>query len=114
MRNRVHSQILNPLPHITSGMSPTVPFSSESNSSTSDCISTTGTQHPDGPAEVVKFVTQDLDEYGSSGPMIRRWKTLAGEKAEGRFFGQYIGQTSDTFGLWATINKKENRYIGYC
>jgi len=36
------------------------------------------------------------------------------EKALHRFQTQYLGQPTNTYGLWATILKEENRYIGCC
>jgi RimJ/RimL family protein N-acetyltransferase len=36
------------------------------------------------------------------------------EKAQHRFRNEYLGQPTETFGLWATIFKEEGRYIGCC
>lgn len=36
------------------------------------------------------------------------------EKALYRFRNQYLGQPTETYGLWATILKEEGRYIGCC
>jgi ribosomal-protein-alanine N-acetyltransferase len=36
------------------------------------------------------------------------------EKAQHRFRDQYLGQPTETYGLWATILKEEERYIGCC
>jgi RimJ/RimL family protein N-acetyltransferase len=36
------------------------------------------------------------------------------EKAQHRFRNQYLGQPTETYGLWAAIFKEEQRYIGCC
>lgn len=36
------------------------------------------------------------------------------EKARDRFRNQYLGEPSRTYGLWATVLKEEQRYIGCC
>jgi [ribosomal protein S5]-alanine N-acetyltransferase len=36
------------------------------------------------------------------------------EKAQRRFRSQYLGKPKRTYGLWATIQKEGNRYIGCC
>jgi ribosomal-protein-alanine N-acetyltransferase len=36
------------------------------------------------------------------------------EKAQSRFRNQYLGQPTETYGLWAAILKDEGRYIGCC
>jgi [ribosomal protein S5]-alanine N-acetyltransferase len=36
------------------------------------------------------------------------------EKAQSRFRDEYLGRPTDTYGLWATILKKEGNYIGSC
>lgn len=36
------------------------------------------------------------------------------EKAKYRFQNQYLGRPEKTYGLWATILKEDNRYIGCC
>ena len=39
------------------------------------------------------------------------WST---EKAVQRFRDEYLGEPSETYGMWATILKAEGKYIGYC
>jgi RimJ/RimL family protein N-acetyltransferase len=36
------------------------------------------------------------------------------EKAQRRFRNEYLGEPTETYGLWATILKEEGRYIGCC
>lgn len=36
------------------------------------------------------------------------------EKAPYRFRAEYLGKPAKTYGLWATILKEENKYIGCC
>jgi [ribosomal protein S5]-alanine N-acetyltransferase len=36
------------------------------------------------------------------------------EKAKYRFRHEYLGQPTETYGLWATILKEEGKYIGCC
>lgn len=62
---------------------------------------------------------EDLEVFCSMNmdPEVRRYvggKPWSREKAEARFFGKYIREPSNTFGLWATIHKEDDRYIGYC
>ena len=62
---------------------------------------------------------EDLEAFCAMNmdPKVRRYvggKPWSREKAEARFLRQYIGEPSDTFGLWSTIHKKDSRYIGYC
>ena len=50
-------------------------------------------------------------------PEVRRYvggRAWLVEEAVHRFRGGYLGNPSDTYGLWATILKAESRYIGYC
>jgi [ribosomal protein S5]-alanine N-acetyltransferase len=50
-------------------------------------------------------------------PEVRRFvggQAWSREKAESRFQNQYLGQPSKTYGLWATILKAEDKYIGNC
>lgn len=36
------------------------------------------------------------------------------EKAQHRFRNEYLGRPTETYGLWATILKAEEKYIGCC
>lgn len=48
---------------------------------------------------------------------VRRYvggKPWTREKAVARFAGQYLWKPTDVFGLWATIYREEDRYIGAC
>lgn len=50
-------------------------------------------------------------------PDVRRYvggKPWPREKAEYRFENQFLGEPSKTYGLWASILREENAYIGYC
>src|SRR5271167_1791793 len=64
----------------------------------------------EGKAEA-DFVVMHTD------PEVRRY--VGGQawplsKAQYRFRNQYLGQPTETYGLWATILKQEGRYIGCC
>ena len=63
------------------------------------------------PEDLEAFREMNMD------PEVRRYvggRAWSREKAEQRFRDQYLGEPSDTFGLWATIFKHNGRYIGYC
>ena len=50
-------------------------------------------------------------------PEVRRYvggRPWPVEEASRRFRNGYVGRPSETFGLWATILKSEQRYIGAC
>jgi len=50
-------------------------------------------------------------------PEVRRYvggNTWSLEKARDRFRHQYLGKPSRIYGLWATIKKDEQKYIGCC
>jgi RimJ/RimL family protein N-acetyltransferase len=52
-------------------------------------------------------------------PEVRRYAGGGGsgwplEKALDRFHNEYLGQPTETYGLWAAILKEENKYIGCC
>jgi len=36
------------------------------------------------------------------------------EKARSRFRNEYLGKPTATYGLWATVLKEQNRYVGCC
>jgi RimJ/RimL family protein N-acetyltransferase len=36
------------------------------------------------------------------------------EKARSRFREQYLGKPTETYGLWATVFKEEEKYVGCC
>jgi ribosomal-protein-alanine N-acetyltransferase len=59
------------------------------------------------------FVEMQID------PEVRRYVGGQGrgwslEKAQHRFRNEYLGRPTETYGLWATILKKEGKYIGCC
>lgn len=50
-------------------------------------------------------------------PKVRRYvggQAWSVEKAVYRFRHQFLGRPAKTYGLWATVLKAENQYIGYC
>ncbi len=50
-------------------------------------------------------------------PEVRRYvggQAWPVEKARHRFRNEYLGRPTETYGLWATILKEEERYIGCC
>jgi [ribosomal protein S5]-alanine N-acetyltransferase len=50
-------------------------------------------------------------------PEVRRYvggQAWPLEKAQRRFRNEYLGQPTETYGLWAAILKEEQRYIGCC
>ena len=50
-------------------------------------------------------------------PEVRRYVGGAAwspERARQRFRDEYLGKPSKLYGLWATILKEENAYIGFC
>ncbi len=50
-------------------------------------------------------------------PEVRRYvggQAWPLEKAKYRFRNQYLGKPSRTYGLWATVVKEEQKYIGCC
>jgi RimJ/RimL family protein N-acetyltransferase len=50
-------------------------------------------------------------------PEVRRYvggQAWSSEKARYRFRNQYLGKPSRTYGLWATVLKDEQKYIGCC
>lgn len=50
-------------------------------------------------------------------PEVRRYvggSPWTPERAHQRFRDEYLGKPSKLFGLWATILKEENAYIGFC
>jgi [ribosomal protein S5]-alanine N-acetyltransferase len=57
------------------------------------------------------FVSRHTD------PEVRRFvggSAWPAEKAVQRFRAQHLGQPSHTYGLWATILKSDDRFIGSC
>ena len=57
------------------------------------------------------FVRMQMD------PEVRRYVGGQGwplEKARDRFRKQYLGRPTRTYGLWATVLKEEERYVGCC
>ncbi len=63
------------------------------------------------PDDEFDFITMQTD------PEVRRY--VGGHawpvgKALYRFRHQFLGRPGKTYGLWATVFKDENRYIGYC
>jgi len=59
------------------------------------------------------FVRMQID------PEVRRYVGGQGrgwslEKALHRFRNEYLGRPTETYGLWATILKEEEKYIGCC
>lgn len=62
---------------------------------------------------------QDEDDFIQmhTDPEVRRYVGGQGwpvEKALYRFQNQYLGEPTETYGLWATVLKAEDRYIGCC
>jgi RimJ/RimL family protein N-acetyltransferase len=50
-------------------------------------------------------------------PEVRRYvggQAWSAEKAHYRFRGQYLGKPLRTYGLWATVLKDEQKYVGCC
>lgn len=50
-------------------------------------------------------------------PEVRRYvggQAWSVDKAVYRFRHQFLDRPAKTYGLWATVLKDENRYIGYC
>ena len=50
-------------------------------------------------------------------PAVRRYvggQAWPLEKARHRFWNEYVGRPTETYGLWAAILKEEGRYIGCC
>jgi RimJ/RimL family protein N-acetyltransferase len=50
-------------------------------------------------------------------PEVRRYvggQAWPADKAVYRFRHQFLGRPAKTYGLWATVLKAENRYIGFC
>lgn len=63
------------------------------------------------PKDQLDFVQMHTD------PEVRRYmggQPWPFEKALQRFREQYLDKPAETFGLWATILKTENKYIGCC
>jgi ribosomal-protein-alanine N-acetyltransferase len=63
------------------------------------------------PQDEADFVAMHTD------PEVRRYmggQAWPLEKALLRFRDEYLGRPTKTFGLWATILKKEAKYIGSC
>ncbi len=63
------------------------------------------------PQDEADFIRMHTD------PEVRRYvggKAWPVEKAVARFRGNYLGNPSETYGLWATILKEEGRFIGSC
>jgi ribosomal-protein-alanine N-acetyltransferase len=62
---------------------------------------------------------QDKEEFIQmhTDPEVRRYvggQAWSLEKARYRFSSQYLGKPSRTYGLWATVLKEEQKYIGCC
>jgi len=62
---------------------------------------------------------QDKEEFIQmhTDPEVRRYvggQAWSLEKARHRFRSQYLGKPSRTYGLWATVLKEEQKYIGCC
>ena len=62
---------------------------------------------------------QDEEEFirMHTDPEVRRHvggQAWSSEKARYRFRNQYLGKPSRTYGLWATVLKDEQKYIGCC
>jgi ribosomal-protein-alanine N-acetyltransferase len=62
---------------------------------------------------------QDKEEFIQmhTDPEVRRYvggQAWSLEKARYRFRSQYLGKPSRTYGLWATVLKDEQKYIGCC
>ena len=62
---------------------------------------------------------QDKEEFIQmhTDPEVRRYvggQAWSLEKARYRFRSQYLGKPSRTYGLWATVLKEEQKYIGCC
>ena len=62
---------------------------------------------------------QDQDDFVRmhTDPAVRRYmggQAWPLEKALDRFRTQYLGKPEKTYGLWATILKEEEKYIGSC
>ena len=62
---------------------------------------------------------QDKEEFIQmhTDPEVRRYvggQAWSLEKARYRFRRQYLGKPSRTYGLWATVLKEEQKYIGCC
>jgi RimJ/RimL family protein N-acetyltransferase len=50
-------------------------------------------------------------------PEVRRYvggRAWSLEEAQSRFRREYLGRPNETYGLWATVLKKEGKYIGCC
>ena len=63
------------------------------------------------PEDEQDFIAMQTD------PEVRRYvggHAWPVEKAFYRFRHQFVGRPVKTYGLWATVFKDENRYIGYC
>lgn len=63
------------------------------------------------PQDETDFIAMHTD------PEVRRYmggQAWPLEKAQFRFRNEYLGRPTVTFGLWATILKKEEQYIGAC
>jgi ribosomal-protein-alanine N-acetyltransferase len=63
------------------------------------------------PADEADFVAMHTDIE------VRRYvggQAWPLEKAQQRFQNQYLGQPTETYGLWATILRAERKYIGCC
>lgn len=66
---------------------------------------------PHQPEDEQAFIEMQTD------PEVRRYvggQPWSKEKAVYRFRNQFLGKPAHRFGLWATILKDEDRYIGYC
>ncbi|HEX5275193.1 MAG TPA: GNAT family N-acetyltransferase [Candidatus Rubrimentiphilum sp.] len=63
------------------------------------------------PSDEAAFVQMQMD------PEFRRnvgGRVLPPDQAVQRFRSRYLRKPDGSFGLWATILKEENTYIGYC
>ena len=63
------------------------------------------------PPDEALFVAMHTD------PEVRRFvggSAWPVKKAVHRFHAEYLGQPTDIYGLWATILKSENKFIGSC
>lgn len=66
---------------------------------------------PHQPEDLEPFCAMEADAE------VRRWvggRPRTREEAERKFRSVYLKPARDRRGMWATVLKAENRYIGYC
>ena len=69
------------------------------------------THEAEDEADFVRMHTDPEVRRYMGGQGIAGWPV---EKALDRFRNEYLGKPTETYGLWATILKEENKYIGCC